>query len=36
MPAVAARSSVVTRVARVDDLPAVLVLVRQHRTDAHA
>jgi ribosomal protein S18 acetylase RimI-like enzyme len=26
----------VTRVARLDDLPAVLVLVRQHRTDAHA
>jgi GNAT superfamily N-acetyltransferase len=31
-----ARSRVVTRVARVDDLPAVLALVRQHRAEAHA
>jgi GNAT superfamily N-acetyltransferase len=30
------RSRVVTRTARVDDLPAVLALVRQHRADAHA
>jgi N-acetylglutamate synthase-like GNAT family acetyltransferase len=30
------RSRVVTRAARVDDLPAVLALVRQHRADAHA
>jgi N-acetylglutamate synthase-like GNAT family acetyltransferase len=36
MSAVAARSPVTTRVARVDDLPAVLALVRQHRADAHA
>ena len=33
---VASRSTVVTRVARPDDLPAVLALVRQHRADAHA
>jgi GNAT superfamily N-acetyltransferase len=30
-----AKSRVVTRVARVDDLPAVLALVRQHRAEAH-
>jgi GNAT superfamily N-acetyltransferase len=30
------RSRVVARTARVDDLPAVLALVRQHRADAHA
>jgi GNAT superfamily N-acetyltransferase len=30
------RSHVVARTARVDDLPAVLALVRQHRADAHA
>jgi ribosomal protein S18 acetylase RimI-like enzyme len=30
------RSRVVTRTARVADLPAVLALVRQHRADAHA
>jgi GNAT superfamily N-acetyltransferase len=30
------RSRVLTRTARVDDLPAVLALVRQHRADAHA
>jgi ribosomal protein S18 acetylase RimI-like enzyme len=30
------RSRVVTRVARPDDLPAVLALVRQHRADAFA
>ncbi|NEM07866.1 GNAT family N-acetyltransferase [Geodermatophilus normandii] len=30
------RSRVVTRTARPDDLPAVLALVRQHRTEAHA
>jgi GNAT superfamily N-acetyltransferase len=36
MPALAVRSRVVTRVARVDDLPAVLALVRQHRAEAHA
>jgi GNAT superfamily N-acetyltransferase len=30
------RSRVVTRVARPDDLPAVLELVRQHRAEAHA
>lgn len=35
MPAVAVRSRVVTRTARVDDLPAVLALVRQHRAEAH-
>lgn len=29
------RSSVLTRTARVDDLPAVLSLVHQHRADAH-
>jgi GNAT superfamily N-acetyltransferase len=36
MPAVPVRSRVVTRVARIDDLPAVLALVRQHRAEAHA
>ena len=36
MPAVAVRSRVVSRVARVEDLPAVLALVRQHRAEAHA
>jgi N-acetylglutamate synthase-like GNAT family acetyltransferase len=36
MSAVAARSRVVTRVARTEDLPAVLALVRQHRVEAHA
>lgn len=36
MPAVAFRSRVVTRVARPDDLPAVLALVRQHRAESHA
>jgi GNAT superfamily N-acetyltransferase len=36
MPAVAVRSRVVTRVARIEDLPAVLTLVRQHRAEAHA
>src|SRR3954470_20440085 len=36
MPAVAARSRVVTRTARPDDLAAVLALVRQHRAEAHA
>jgi GNAT superfamily N-acetyltransferase len=30
------RSRVVARTARIDDLPAVLVLVRQYRADAHA
>jgi len=30
------RSHVIARTARVDDLPAVLALVRQHRADAHA
>ena len=30
------RSRVVARTARVEDLPAVLALVRQHRADAHA
>lgn len=30
------RSRVITRTARVSDLPAVLTLVRQHRADAHA
>jgi ribosomal protein S18 acetylase RimI-like enzyme len=30
------RSRVVTRTARIADLPAVLALVRQHRADAHA
>jgi ribosomal protein S18 acetylase RimI-like enzyme len=30
------RSRVVTRIARADDLPGVLALVRQHRADAHA
>lgn len=30
------RSSVVARTARLDDLPAVLALVRQYRADAHA
>lgn len=36
MPGVAFRSRVVTRVARHDDLPAVLALVRQHRSESHA
>jgi GNAT superfamily N-acetyltransferase len=30
------RSRVLTRIARPDDLPAVLVLIRQHRAEAHA
>jgi GNAT superfamily N-acetyltransferase len=30
------RSHVIARTARVEDLPAVLALVRQHRADAHA
>src|SRR3712207_1865208 len=30
------RSRVVVRTARLDDLPAVLALVRQYRADAHA
>ena len=36
MSGAGSRSSVVARTARVDDLPAVLALVRQHRADAHA
>jgi ribosomal protein S18 acetylase RimI-like enzyme len=36
MPGVAFRSRVVTRVARPDDLPAVLALVRQHRAESRA
>jgi ribosomal protein S18 acetylase RimI-like enzyme len=36
MPAVAFRSRVVTRVARHDDLSAVIALVRQHRAESHA
>ncbi len=36
MPGTGSRSRVVTRTARPDDLPAVLALVRQHRSDAHA
>ena len=36
MPGIGSRSRVVTRTARTDDLPAVLVLVRQHRAEAHA
>lgn len=36
MPATGSRSRVVTRTARPDDLPAVLSLVRQHRSEAHA
>ncbi len=36
MPETGSRSRVVARTARVDDLPAVLALVRQHRADAHA
>lgn len=36
MPGSAPRSRAATRVARPDDLPVVLELVRQHRVDAHA
>ena len=36
MSGTGSRSRVVTRTARVSDLPAVLTLVRQHRADAHA
>jgi GNAT superfamily N-acetyltransferase len=36
VPGIGSRSRVVTRTARPDDLPAILVLVRQHRSDAHA
>jgi len=36
VPGSGSRSRVTTRTARVDDLPAVLALVRQHRADAHA
>jgi len=36
VPGIGSRSRVVTRTARPDDLPAILVLVRQHRADAHA
>lgn len=36
MPGIGSRSRVVTRTARPDDLPAVLALVRQHRSEAHA
>jgi ribosomal protein S18 acetylase RimI-like enzyme len=36
VPASGSRSHVPTRVARPDDLPAVLALVRQHRADSHA
>ena len=36
MSGTGSRSRVVARTARVDDLPAVLALVRQHRADAHA
>lgn len=36
MPAVVVRSRVVSRVARAEDLPAVLALVRQHRAESHA
>ena len=36
MSGAGSRSHVVARTARVDDLPAVLALVRQHRADAHA
>ena len=36
MSGTGSRSRVVTRTARVADLPAVLALVRQHRADAHA
>lgn len=35
MPGSASRSRVVTRVARPEDLPLVLELVRQHRVEAH-
>lgn len=36
MPGIGSRSRVVTRTARTDDLPAVLMLIRQHRAEAHA
>ena len=36
MSGAGSRSHVIARTARVDDLPAVLALVRQHRADAHA
>lgn len=36
MAVVGSRSRVATRVARAEDLPAVLALVRQHRAEAHA
>ncbi len=36
MPGTASRSKVVTRVARLVDLPVVLDLVRQHRVESHA
>lgn len=36
MSGTGSRSRVVTRTARPGDLPAVLALVRQHRSDAHA
>ena len=36
MSGTGSRSRVVTRTARLADLPAVLALVRQHRADAHA
>ena len=36
MSGIGSRSRVVTRTARPADLPAVLALVRQHRSDAHA
>ena len=36
MSGTGSRSRVVARTARVDDLTAVLALVRQHRADAHA
>ena len=36
MSGTGSRSRVVTRTARAADLPAVLALVRQHRTDSHA
>ena len=36
MSGAGSRSHVLARTARVEDLPAVLALVRQHRADAHA
>ena len=35
MPGLASRSTVVTRVARPDDLSVILELVRQHRVESH-